>query len=160
MSVPAGATYEIRATAAKGAVWIAIDPFEVVGDAETRAALPGDTGTVPSGAKQEFRNVGRQAARLTIIEVKSAIQDLTVQVHNLTPGHALDEASESNDALIIAVTALKLREVWNLEKEDDWVPSKPIVFALDAGGVRWVAEGEHEFSNLLPVPIRFVTVEW
>ncbi len=110
--------------------------------------------------KLDFRNTDQRSARLIVIDVKSAGQELTVQAYDLAVGQKLEEASETNDMLVIAISALKLRDVRDLGEEGNWKPSTPEVIAIASGGLRWVRAGTHEFTNLLPVQARFVTVEW
>ena len=90
--------------------------------------------------------------------MKTAIQDLTLEA--LTVSNALEDASDRNDTLIVALAPVQLRDVWNIGDESQWRPSKPEVIRMGAGDVKWIRPGIHHFSNLQPTPARFVFIEW
>lgn len=162
VNIPPAATYAAHTKAPKGAVWIAVGALEVTTGAATRTVLPGDAGTLPTGASLDFRNVSEMPVRLIVINVKSDINEPTVQTFGLAAGQTLEEASEANETLLVAVSGLKLRDVWNLEEDEGrpWRPSKPVLITIGPGDVRWVRAGTHEFTNLLSTKVRFVTIEW
>lgn len=158
------AEYGVKATR-KGCIWIVVDGgpgLIITTNGITRAVSVGDKGEVSGDDYASFHNAAEKTSRLVLVEIKSAMQKLTVEPESLMPGNVLEDASARNDTLLVAISALKLRHIWN-RKEDEgkpWKESKPEIMIMRPGDVRWVRSGVHTFENLLRTTVRFVTIEW
>lgn len=162
VEIPQSGTYTLQSNAAKGSVWVALEDARFVitdaGVSQNKTVSAGDTGKVPPGNSVQFQNEKQGPARLIIVDVKTSLQDLTVQAFSIS-GSLLD-ASDRNETLIIALAPLRLRDVWNTGNESRWRPSKPEIIRMGAGDVRWIRPGIHHFSNQLRTLAKFVFIEW
>src|ERR1022692_3343727 len=154
--------YTVRPTTSYGAVWIALDDNATItrghATATANRVRAGDAKTVEHGADVQFRNDNQSTARLIIVEVKEASQELTIGLFDVTT--SLEDASDRNDTLLVAVSALQLRDTWNTGDESEWLPSKPNNIRMNPGDARWIRPGIHHLKNLGRRPAKFVLVEW
>jgi hypothetical protein len=146
-----------------GAVWVALEDDVLVTEKRAgtvRRVTAGVAKAVAPGEQVEFSGPGQRTCQIVVIKPRSAIQPLTVRTTILDAWQELQDASSANDTLVVAISPLRLRDVWNLGDESEWKPSKPRLLALPAGAVVWIPSGMHHITNLLPRPAKLVTVEW
>jgi hypothetical protein len=165
VTIPARAVYGIPTKLPNNAIWIAIDPVELfrvgAADAFPQVAKPGDNGKLSPDEKLRFRNATSRHARLIIVEIKTIENEPTISAPELAAGQILEDASDAKDRLLIAISGLRLLDVWNLETDEGrpWRSSKPVLISLRPVDVRWIQSGIHRFKNLLQTPAQFVTIE-
>ncbi len=160
--IPRETLYTLQSTTQRGSIWIALDDARLVtsaaGVAQERKLQAGDAESVRPDDDIQFRNENQSPAHFIIVNVKNASQELTL--HVFTVSKALEDASDRNETLIVAVSPLQLRDIWNTADESQWRPSKPDVIRMSPGDVRWIRAGTHHFSNLQRMPAKFVFIEW
>src|SRR5664280_590839 len=115
---------------------------------------------VQPGDEVEFEPQDDSVARLILVEPKMSAQPLTIRTTTLNTHQQLQDATDRNDTLLIAISPVRLRGVRNVADESEWKPNRPEFWALPTGGVRWVRSGMYRLTNLLPRAVQFVTVEW
>lgn len=159
VEVPADEGYALEA-GKYGSVWVALGPFEIIstnGDVgASKRILAGDFGKISSGEKRWFRVEGRLAARLVLIDPKTLHQELTVGAFPLD----VQDGSDRNDTLLVAVSDCHFRDIRNLGDESEWKPGEPEIIAMKSGTVRWVRAGIHHFKNLGSRMAKAVSIEW
>jgi hypothetical protein len=84
----------------------------------------------------------------------------TLAETTLEPGQSLQEASNRNDTLLVAVRPLQLDHEMIPRNASQQAVSNPARLALGAGGVAWLPEGRHRLSNLGDQAARFITIEF
>ena len=144
-----------------GLVWVALDRINflaVRGDLrESRQIHAGGSGKGALGEELQFKASG-SPAHLVIIHPKTPHQELTVGPFVL--GRSIEDASDRNETLLVAITDCRFRDTRNLGDESSWLPSKPNVISMSAGSVKWTDPDIHHFENLSQTPARLVAIEW
>ena len=144
------------------AVWTVLDPALLAikkdGSESRKQIRPGEAEVVGVDEQLVFQGQTGQGVRLIIVKPKGQHQDLTVS-HFLASG-SLEDASDRNATLLVAVTACRFRDTPNLSDESEWVPGKPIIVAMKVGTVRWIRPGMHHFKNLGSIAAKLVSIEW
>lgn len=161
IKVSPGETYSLTKDQG-GNVWVAIDPVVLVtnkGGMQTRRRVrAGEAAIVGSDEELEFRVESNSRARLVIVKPKIADQELTVGPFVLNS--TIEDASDRNATLLVAVTDARFRDMRNLGDESEWIPSKPNIIVMNYGSVRWIRPGIHHFKNLGPMAASLVSIEW
>jgi hypothetical protein len=161
VELSAGQTYPV-AEDQTGTVWIALDPVVLLetkgGQQNQRRVHSGDAATVHAGEHVEFRAQRGLPARLVLVRPKMTQQELTVEPFVLTG--SLEDASDRNATLFIAISNSRFRDTRNLGDESEWKPGKPDTITMRSGSVRWIRSGIHHFKNLGPTAARLVSIEW
>lgn len=177
IEVPPGQETVVTPQTQQGIVWVALSEgvVEVAGVKKTVAE--GSAERIDGGRQVTFGSSSRTPAMFVVVDVLSALQPLTVEnftslvpgrhhpgVHgpneSLGPGQVLSQASDQNDALIIAIMPLELEDRLNMGGEEKWIPSKPVRIKMTRGEARWTQPGLHDFKNVARTPARFVQIEW
>lgn len=125
---------------------------------DTEKVRAGAASAIVSGAEVHLLNESQSIARLIVIDVKTACQPLTIHSHSVTS--SLEDASDRNETLLVAISPLQIRDTCNLGDESRWVPGKPDILRMSQGEIRWIGPGIHHFKNLLRHPAHFVLLEW
>lgn len=161
VEVSPGETYSLTKDQ-RGNVWVAIDPVLLVtkkGGMQTRKRVrEGEAAIVGSDEELQFRVESNSHARLVIVKPKMAHQELTVGPFVLNG--TIENASDRNATLLVAVTDARFSDTRNLGDESQWIPSKPNIIVMNYGSVRWIRSGIHHFKNLGPMAARLVSIEW
>ena len=146
----------------EGDVWTAIDPIVLVtkkdGKQSIKRVLAGEAAPAGSGEELQFHVAGNLHARLVIIQPKMAHQELTVGPFILTS--TLDDASDRNATLLVAVSDCRFSDTRNLGDESKWLPSKADVITMTPASAMWISPGIHHFNNLGHTPAQLVSIEW
>lgn len=179
--LPAASQVTVPASTEHGLVWVAITKGAVGPSGMNQEVAEGAMGCVKGKDSVTLRAPGDTAATFVVVDVLDAFQPLTLstyatQVENpadpeiclqsideaLAPGQILQQHSDQNDTLIVAIRPVKLRDVWNLSQDESegWRPSKPVTIQLSSGAVQWTRTGIHQFRNLGTIPAHFVRIEW
>jgi hypothetical protein len=100
-------------------------------------------------------------ALLVVVNVRTARQAQTFDRVELGPGKIMEDASDRNETLLVALTPLRLRDIINNSDEDEppnYGRSRSI--ELPAGKTAWLPPGMHKITNVGGSLARFVTIEW
>ncbi len=162
VELAAGKDYNLKG-ARHGSIWIALDNVAAIAEAGANAHRKihrGETHLLPTGQTAGFVCDSNGYTRLIVVNAKRAVPAITVNTETLSPGNELQDASDRNETLVVAISAVQLRDIRNLGDESAWIPSKPEVISMDSGNVRWIRPGIHHFRNLLRGASTFVTLEW
>jgi hypothetical protein len=73
---------------------------------------------------------------------------------------SIEDASDRNATLLVAISDCRFRDVRNLGDESEWTPSKPEIVAMSVGNVKWIRPGIHHFKNLGLATAKLVSIEW
>ena len=161
VELSAGQTYPV-AEDQNGTVWTALDPIVLLemkgGQQNQKRVNAGDAAIVHAGEHVGFRAERGLPARLVLVKPKTTQQDLTVEPFVLTG--SLEDASDRNATLLIAISNSRFRDTRNLGDESEWKPGKPDTITMRSGSVRWIRSGIHHFKNLGPTAARLVSIEW
>ncbi len=161
IDISPGGTYKLP-EAQGGDVWTALDPVILLtkkgGQQSQKRVRAGDAATVETGEQIEFRAGRGLPAHLVVVKPKMTQQELTVGPFVLSG--SLEDASDRNATLLVAISNCRFRDTWNLGDESEWTPSKPDIVVMKAGSVRWIRPGIHHFKNLGSSAARMVSIEW
>jgi len=156
-----GAIYALPKDQA-GSVWIAIDPIVLVakknGIQRKRQVRAGEAEIVGSGEELEFQVKSDLYARLVVVKPKMADEELTVGPFLLS--RSIEDASDRNVMLLVAISSCRFSDTRNLGDESEWIPSKPDMVVMKVGSVHWIRPGIHHFKNLGPAAAELVSIEW
>jgi hypothetical protein len=104
---------------------------------------------------------GSRPTPLVIVNVKRAQQAQTFDHVELGLGKIMEDASDRNETLLVALNSLRLHDL--IDRADEGEPSnygKPHVIELGAGQTAWLQPGIHQIINVGGSMARFVTIEW
>jgi hypothetical protein len=104
---------------------------------------------------------GSGSVSLVAVNIVTAAQALTFDSLEILPRKELEDGSDRNDTLLVALAPLKLREVRDLSDEDEpWKSGPPRMIELEKGQFTWLKPGVHRLRNTGNSAARFVTIEW
>ncbi len=128
----------------------------------TRTALKaGDYKTLSGKQGLELAQSGSAAVPLVLVEVITARQPLTIQATTLVSNQELEDASDRNSTLLVAIEPLRLRDVSGLAEEGEpWKAGPQRKIELQKGETVWLKQGMHRVRNAGNSVARFVTIEW
>ena len=146
-----------------GSVWVSLNSEMsfVPGESskeKSKTIQIGEAGLVRPGTSVQFRAVGNPAGVLIVVEPKTTHQPLTIT--SLSLDTELEDASDSNETLLIAISACRLQDTRNTGDESEWIPSRPEIISLKAGHMRWLRAGTHHLENLGSDKSKLVEIEW
>lgn len=161
IELSAGQTYTVPGDQA-GVVWTALDEVVLLGakggQRNQKRIHAGDAATVGAGEHVEFQAGRGLPAHLVLVKPKLSQQELTVEPFVLTG--SLEDASDRNATLLIAISNSRFRDTRNLDDESEWRPGRADIITMRSGSVRWIRSGIHHFNNLGPTAARLVSIEW
>jgi hypothetical protein len=151
----------LQATSEEGFVVIAIQDCVILINGTSIRLNAGDHKAVPGKRSLELAQSGLTPISLVLVEVVSAQQPLTIEAKTLAPGEGLEDASDRNSTLLIAIAPLRLRDVRNLAEEGEpWKTSPQRTIELQKGHTTWLKEGMHRVRNMGNSAARFIMIEW
>jgi hypothetical protein len=155
-------SFTITGTAPFGTVLIRSDGPGLCGDSKGGSRIVGnsDPCLIPEGKTATFENTTAHTVAMLLVNVMQEKQPLTVNKVVLGPGKEIEDASERNDTLLIAMSPVQLRELHNLADESTWAPTKPKILKLNPNAATWMPPGTYHLKNLLATTCSFVTLEW
>lgn len=121
----------------------------------------GDFREVNAGEDLSLSPLSAASPRLALIQVVASSQALTITSESLAAHEVMEDASDRNQTLVIALDRLEIRDETDLAGEGE--PSKPggmRVLRLQRGGTGWLNQGMHRVRNARSTVARFVTIEW
>jgi hypothetical protein len=154
-------TLNFQATSDEGFVLIAIQDCVIQINGTIVNLKAGDYKTVSGKRGLEIAQSGLITIPLVLVEVVSARQPLTIKATTLAPNQELEDASDRNSTLLVAVAPLRLRDVSDLAEEGEpWKSGPQRNIELQKGEAAWLKEGMHRVRNAGNSVARFVTIEW
>jgi hypothetical protein len=98
---------------------------------------------------------------LVLVNILSSSQPLTIKSTKLEPQQQLEDASDRNRTLLIALSDLLLRDERDLAEEGEpWRSSPARRIRLRSGNVVWLRHGMHRVQNTGNASARYITIEW
>jgi hypothetical protein len=152
---------QFRSTSNNGFVLIAFTNSSLLVNDQATTLRAGDSHQVRGSQMLDIVNTSALPSELVLIKVDTASQGLTLLQERLDMHQELEDASDRNDTLVVALTPIALRDVRDLADEDEPLKSSaPRTIVLQQGGSAWLAPGMHRLVNVGKVKARFITIEW
>lgn len=150
-----------RSTSNNGFVLIAFTNSSLLVNDQATTLRAGESHQVRGSQMLDIVNTSALPSELVLIKVDTASQGLTLLQERLDMHQELEDASDRNDTLVVALTPIALRDVRDLADEDEPLKSSaPRTIVLQQGGSAWLAPGMHRLVNVGKVKARFITIEW
>lgn len=145
----------------QGIVLVAIRDCSVLIDGQITPLKAGGHKTIPGQQRLELAQSDPTPVSLILIKVVTTTQPLTIETTTLARNHELEDASDRNTTLLIAIDPLRLRDVLDLAAPDGpWKSGSQKTIELEQGQTSWLRRGMHRLRNSGNNTVRFVTVEW
>jgi hypothetical protein len=145
----------------KGFIVIAISDCSVMINGTNTNLKSGEYREISSGESLELAPTKATAPRLLLVDIVASSQALTIEATKLSPHQELEDASDRNETLLIALNNMQLRDERDLAEEGEpCKPSLPKVIRLNSGHSVWLKPGMHRVRNTGNSTASFVTVEW
>ena len=145
----------------QGFVLVAIRDCSVLIDGRSTLLKAGDHKTISGRQSLELAQSGSTPVSLVLIKVVTATQPLTIETTTLARNQELEDASDRNTTLLIAIVPLRLSDVRDQADADEpWKSGSQKTIELQQGQTTWLMRGMHRLRNSGNTTIRFVTVEW
>jgi hypothetical protein len=150
-----------QATSDEGFVLVAIQACIIQINGTSTNLKAGDYRTISGKRSLEIAQSGPITIPLVLVEVVFARQPLTIEAAILAPNQELEDASERNATLLVAIAPLRLRDVRDLAGEGDpWKSGPQRKIELQKGETAWLKEGMYRIHNVGNSVARFITIEW
>ena len=145
----------------EGFVVVAIHDCTLLIDGKSTILKAGDYARLPGKQSLGLAESGPMTMPIVLAEIVSAQQPLTINATTLAPNGVLEDASDWNSTLLIAISPLQLRDVRDLAEGGEPRKSGPQrKIELQQGQTVWLQEGIHRVRNAGSSEARFVTIEW
>lgn len=156
-----GSQLSFASVSDQGFVVVALRDCTLSVDDRSTTLKAGDYKKVTGIEPLHLRNSGLGSTSVVLIRVRSALQPLTIETTTLTHHQQLEDASDRNATLLVAVDSLQLSDQRDLADEGSpWKPSLEPPLNLKRGETAWIKAGMHRIRNRGTNAVRFVTVEW
>lgn len=130
-------------------------------DGQSTTLKAGDYKKIPGTQSLELAQSGLTTVPFVLIKVVAATQSLTIEATTLARNQELEDASDRNATLLVAITSLRLHDVRNLADEGEhWKSGPQRTIELQQGQTVWLMQGMHRLRNSGNTATQFVTVEW
>jgi hypothetical protein len=150
-----------QATSDEGFVLVAIQACMIQINGTSTNLKAGDYRTISGKRGLEIAQSGPITIPLVLVEVVFARQPLTIEAATLAPNQELEDASERNSTLLVAIAPLRLRDVRDLAEEGEpWKSGPQRKIELQKGETAWLKEGMHRMRNVGNSVARFIMIEW
>ena len=145
----------------KNLIVVPLEDCAVVINGHRTALKEGDYKEVSAGDDLSLSPVSAANPRLVLVEVVASSQALTINFEVLAAHQQLEDASDRNQTLIIALDSLEVRDEQNSAAEGEpWKSSEIRMIRLQRGETGWLNYGMHRVRNARSMVARFITVEW
>lgn len=142
-------------------VIVALADCSVVIDGKVTVLKRGDFTEQLGAVSLELAPAGGAAPILVLVNILSSSQPLSIESTSLAPQQQLEDASERNRTLLIALSDLLLRDERDLAEEGEaWRSSPARRIRLRSGNVVWLRHGMHRIRNTGNAAAKFITIEW
>jgi hypothetical protein len=113
------------------------------------------------GTEIRVTNVGSSIAELAIVKMKTiGDQQLTIERTKLDREQILEDASDRNLTLVLALDRVSLQDERSKGGEDEpWVKGDSHRIELDAGQTGWMSPGIHHVKNIGADSAEFLMIE-
>jgi hypothetical protein len=149
-----------RSASTDGFVFVALQDCSILIAGGSATMHAGDFRRM-DGHTIDLANVSSIPVDLVLIRIDRTIQPLTIELGELNPSQQLEDASDRNDTLIVALIPVTLRDVRDLSAEDEaWKSAPATMIRIQAGKTAWLTPGMHRLRNLGATKARFITIEW
>jgi hypothetical protein len=150
-----------QAISDEGFVLVAIQDCMIQINGTSTNLKAGEYKTVSGKRDLEIAQSGQITIQLVLVEVVSAHQPLTIGTTTLAPNQELEDASDRNSTLLVAIAPLKLRDVKDLADEGEpWKAGPQRKIELQKGETAWLKGGMRRIRNMRNFEARFITIEW
>lgn len=140
---------------------VPLEDCAIVFNGQRMALKSGDHKEFSSGDNPTLGPVGSAKPRLALIEVVASSQALTITSQSLASHQELEDASDRNQTLVVALNSLELRDKRNLAAEGQpWKSSETRSIRLHGGETAWLNQGMHRVKNARSTVAKFITIEW
>jgi hypothetical protein len=150
----------VRALSAEGLIFIALKDCSLVVNGEELILRRGEFKQIPGSKTLEVGSIHGVSADLLLVNIRKTLQPLTIELTDLDGNQSLEDASDRNTTLLVAISSVKLCDTLNVGDESGWLPGKSRFISLRSGEARWVRAGIHHFKNRNADLAKFITVEW
>ena len=145
----------------EGFVIVALEDCLVVINAQKDTLKAGDHKEFRSGDILEISPAHPMSPRFVVVDVLRTSQPLTIAAEDLATGQKLEDASEKNETLLIALDTFQIRDERDLADEGEpWKPSHARFLHLHRGEAAWLKHGMHRLRNTGNTAARFISIEW
>jgi len=144
-----------------GVILLAVNDCTIMVNGSPVALKSGERSFVHSRQTVHVNSSDTRPPLLVVVNVRTARQALTFDRIELVPGKVMEDASARNETLLVALTALHLRDI--IDNSEEGEPSnygQPRSIELPAGKTAWLPPGMHQITNVGGSPARLVTIEW
>jgi hypothetical protein len=150
-----------QATSDEGFVLVAIQNCVIQINGTSTNLKAGDYKTVSGERGVEISQSGLTTIPLVLVEVVYAHQPLTIGTTTLAPNQEMEDASDRNSTLLVAIAPLQLRDVKDLADErEPWKAGPQRKIELQKGETAWLKRGMHRIGNAGNSAAQFITIEW
>jgi hypothetical protein len=150
----------IKPRSSLGVLLIATEKCSLLIDGQIANMEAGDHKRVRKPQEVELPKTAAISAHLVLVQVDKQAQPLSFEKFTLAGHQELEDGSDENDTLIVALSDVRLRTVKNLGTESEWLPGPPQMITLKRGETYWQAPGTYHFRNTSAEPANFLMVEW
>jgi hypothetical protein len=146
----------------KGFVVIALSDTAITINGAQKKWRVGDYQNLAGEDHLDIENNDEHDSNVLLVKIGALQQSLTIETTQLKPKQMLEDASDRNITLIVALSPLTLRDVRNLEHDEGrpWRPALPRNLSLQYGKTAWLVHGMHRLTNQGHANARFLTIEW
>ena len=159
LDLHAGSSALVVVALSRGTVAISHGALNV--DRNRLSLEKGDHKMWDQGTEIRVTNVGSSIAELAIVKMKTVgDQQLTVERIKLDPKQILENASDQNLTLVLALDRVSLQDERSKGGEDEpWVKCDSHRIELDAGQTGWMSPGIHQVKNIGAGSAEFLMIE-
>ena len=145
----------------KNLIVIPLEDCAVLVNDQKIALKAGDYKEFSSGESLTLRPVGSGSTRIAFVEVVASSQALTITSQSLAPHQEMEDASDRNQTLVVALDSLEIRDMQDLAAEGQpWKSSETRSIRLQQGETAWLKRGMHRVKNAGSTVAKFMTIEW
>jgi hypothetical protein len=121
----------------------------------------GDHREFRAGERIELIPKPSTSPSFVLVDVARTSQPLTILTEDLAAHQQLDDASDRNQTLLIALDHLQITDEKDAGDESEpWKAGHVDLVALRRGQTAWLIPGIHRIRNSSKAPARFLTIEW
>ena len=155
-----GASAVIHSLSNKGVVLVAVQTAQLSVNGGQLELKSGSVKQLEGNRDLTVTASSGDSVHLVVVNVRAASQPLTIQPTKLGGRETLEDASDRNRTLLIAISPLRLSD--RIERDDlggpHWGQLRTI--DLNPGETVWLCPGIHRLRNENKQLIAFTTVEW
>ena len=145
----------------KNLIVFPLEDCAVLFNGQRIALKTGDYKEFSSGDNVTLRPIGSARPRIALVEVVASSQTLTITSQSLASHQEMEDASDRNQTLVVALDSLEIRDKRDLAAEGQpWKLSETRSIQLQRGETAWLNQGMHRLKNAGSTVAKFITIEW